>query len=64
LLSILPLVIVIVAIVKVCRSRPSRLHHSNHSINSSSPIIQSNQYLASHSQNVTINDAPPPYSIK
>ncbi len=64
LLSIIPLVIIIVALVKVCRSRPSRLHHSNHSINSSSPIIQSNQYLASHSQNVTINDAPPPYSRK
>jgi hypothetical protein len=64
LLSMIPLIIVIVAIVKVCRSRPSRLHYSNHSINSSSPIIQSNQYLASHSQNVTINDPPPPYSGK
>jgi hypothetical protein len=64
MLFTIPAVIIIVALVRVCKLRNSRLHQSNHSINSSSPIFQSNQFIASHSQNVTINDPPPPYSGK
>jgi hypothetical protein len=64
MLFTIPAIIIIVALVRVCKLRNSRLHQSNHSINSSSPILQSNQFIASHSQNVTINDPPPPYSRK
>jgi len=36
---------------------------SNSSVNSISPIIQSNQYQSSDSHNIDLDDPPPPYSI-
>ncbi len=60
----IPAVFIVITVVRIYKQRKieRQIQQSNQSINSCSPILQSNQYLTNSSQHVTINDPPPPYS--